>query len=329
MKLVLAFLLLAPLAASANPSALLDEIRAHEIANEVTIGLTAIHLPTGETVQLNGNQSFPMASTYKVPMAAYAFHLVEQKQLAVDQMIPVLLEDYVSSSRLADAFPHPGLEVSLLNLIEPMLIYSDNTATDVVLRTVGGGEAVTAWLTSVGINDMRVDRNTADLIRDYLGVDPPEDRTISARKQFSDLDDASPGDPDEASQRAMYQRLINDPRDQSTPLAMATLIAQIWSGELLNEIHRNYLKEIMLRCRTGANRLSARLPPQALPIAHKTGTLGGTANDVGVIDLGERGEVVIVAYAQKSHGWSSADRIGSERAIAETARSVYDYFRLR
>ena len=75
------------------------------------------------------------------------------------------------SSPMSEAYPHEGISLSLLNLIEPMLIYSDNTATDVVLRTIGGGEALTAWLVSEGISGLRVDRNTADLIRDYVGIE--------------------------------------------------------------------------------------------------------------------------------------------------------------
>lgn len=44
------------------------------------------------------------------------------------------------------------------------------------------------------------------------------------------------------------------------------------------------LKEIMERCETGETRLKGLLPKGTV-IAHKTGTIGGTTNDVGVITL--------------------------------------------
>jgi beta-lactamase class A len=80
----------------------------------------------------------------------------------------------------------------------------------------------------------------------------------------------------------------------------------------------------MARCLTGSARLSGRMPDQQLPVAHKTGTLGGTVNDVGVISLpGDRGNVVIAVYTR---GLSTFDSQAGERTIAEVSRTLYDYF---
>ena len=70
--------------------------------------------------------------------------------------------------------------------------------------------------------------------------------------------------------------------------------------------------------------MSGRIPAQQLPLAHKTGTLGGTVNDVGVITLPEeRGFVVIAVYTR---GDSAVDVDDGERAVAEISRTIYDYF---
>lgn len=313
---------LVPVTGIADEALLAGEIARHGAALEVTIGLAARHLESGREISVNGDQRFPLASTYKVPMAAYAMHRVGAGSLALEQMVEVLPGDLVISSPITRLFPHPGIQLSLLNLMEATLIQSDNTATDVLLRTIGGGEAVTRWLHSRGIRDMRVDRSTADLIRDYMNM-PRGDGSVSMAEQYqaADFDDL-----DAEDWAAFYEALIADPRDQGTPRAMVTLLAGIWQDAWLEAAHGGQLREIMGRCLTGSARLSAGLPAQQLPIAHKTGTIGGTANDVGVMLLPEgAGSVAIAVYVK---GASTLNVEAAERAIAEVGRTVYDYFLL-
>jgi len=51
-----------------------------------------------------------------------------------------------------------------------MLLISDNSATDVVLRLAGGPDAVNAKMRSIGITGLRIDRPTALLIADAVGI---------------------------------------------------------------------------------------------------------------------------------------------------------------
>ena len=62
-------------------------------------------------------------------------------------------------------------------------------------------------------------------------------------------------------------------------------------------------------------------------MAHKTGTIGQTTNDVGIIDLpGDAGHVVCVVYIKESE---LEDNAAMEPVIAHIARTVHDYFVLR
>lgn len=307
-----------PLAVNANQATVAAELQRHAETHGVTIGVSALHLQSGRLVQINADEPFPLASTYKVPMAAYALHLVGEGKLELTDLIEVKPEDLVVSSSITRLFPHPGIQLSLLNLMEATLIQSDNTATDVLLRTIGGGEAVTAWLRSAGIDDMRVDRNTADLIRDYMEM-PRSQASMAGQYEALDFDHL-----EEADWIRFYEALLADPRDQGTPDAMVKLLAGLWQDAYLDAAHGETLREIMARCLTGRDRLSGRMPDQQLPLAHKTGTLGGTVNDVGVISLpDDAGDVVIAVYTR---GTSTLDSGSGERAIAEVSRTLYDYF---
>lgn len=311
--------------AQADLQTVTAEIERHAVATGVTVGVSALHLESGRRVRFNGEQRFPLASTYKVPMAAYALHLVGTGALNPDELIEVRPEDRVISSSITRLFPHPGIRLSLLNLMEAMLIQSDNTATDVLLRSVGGGEAVTSWLREQGIDDLRVDRSTADLIRDYMGMPRSPSASASASQSMAEQYEAMSFDGlTEADWIGRYDALLTDPRDQGTPDAMTTLLAGLWQDAWLDAQFGEALRTIMGRCLTGSARLSGLIPSQQLPLAHKTGSLGGTINDAGVITLPDgRGTLVITVFTQSP---STLRAESGERAIAEVSRTLYDYF---
>ncbi|HXI90537.1 MAG TPA: serine hydrolase, partial [Blastocatellia bacterium] len=135
------------------------------------VGVTAIHLETGRRVSMNGTQRFPMASTFKVPIAVQLLTRIDKGEVKLDQMIDIKQSDlHPGSGTLADLFNKGGLALSVRNLMELMLLISDNSATDVMLRTAGGAEAVTARMRSLGIEGINVNRSTAQLIADWIGV---------------------------------------------------------------------------------------------------------------------------------------------------------------
>jgi len=112
-----------------------------------------------------------------------------------------------------------------------------------------------------------------------------------------------------------------DPRDQSTPFAMLDLLMKIDSASAINKGSRDFLMASMSRTRTGAGRIKGLLP-RGTPVAHKTGTSIGVANDVGYVTLPD-GRRFAIAIFTASSDTPLADR---DRAVAEVARTLYDYF---
>ena len=293
-------------------------VRVSEVAGGV-VGVSAIHLETGRQVSMNGTERFPMASSFKVPIAVQLLTRIDKGEVKLDQMIEIKQSDlHPGSGTLSDLFNKGGLAVSVRNLMELMLLISDNSATDVLLRTAGGAEAVTARMRALGLEGINVNRSTAQLIADWAGLSnlPPEDQWTPAtfRAAFASVK------PEE--QKAAAKRFDADPRDTSTPDAMAALLERIYRKELLKPESADLLLDIMHRCRTGEARLRGLLP-QGTKIAHKTGTIGGTTNDVGIITLPDNAGHVAIAVFVKS---SEKDGSARERAIAEIARAVHDFF---
>jgi len=281
------------------------------------IGVAAQEIGSGESITVNGDETFVMASTYKVAIAVTLLDRVDKGQLKLTDLIDVPLETMVvGPNPIVMNFVHPGIKLSVANLIEPMITESDNTATDVCLKLAGGPEAVTKMLRSIGITEQRVDRSTAEILRDFYGLPDKAYVSVAAAAYAKDPTLA-------ARQSDRNLEFEKDPRDHSTPKAMLELLLAIDSGKVLSKKSREFLLATMSRTRTGAGRLKGLLP-KGTPVAHKTGTIGGVANDVGYITLPD-GRRFAIAVFTKSSTTSVADR---DRAIAEVSRTLYDFYYL-
>jgi beta-lactamase class A len=106
---------------------------------------------------------------------------------------------------------------------------------------------------------------------------------------------------------------------------MVALMEKIFKGEILTRESRAMLLEILERCQTGKSRIRGFLLPETV-VAHKTGTIAGTASDVGIITLPENaGHVVIAVYVKGAE----KEALERERVIAQISRSIYDFFLFR
>jgi beta-lactamase class A len=314
---------LAPVfAATAEPVPADPVSRQLEFLSHVTdgiAGVSATHIESGRSVSLRGSERFPMASTFKVPVGVQIMNLIDTGQLTLDKMVTLTPQDFhPGSGQINQLLFHPGVSLSIENLMELMLVVSDNIAADVMLREAGGPEAVTARMRALGLDGIRVDRSTARLISDWSGVRtlPPESEWN--RDMWDRLYDAV---PERAHIRARRAEWI-DPRDTATPDDMTKLLVHIWKKDLFRPEHASELLDMMERCLTGRARIKGLLPA-GTDVAHKTGSLGGVVNDIGVITLpNDLGHVAISVFTK---GFTKREE-DAERAVAEISRTVYDYF---
>jgi beta-lactamase class A len=287
------------------------------------LGVSAIHVESGKRVVQNGQVSFPMASSYKIPIAIELLSKVDSGKYTLDQLIEIGKSDlHPGSGMLTERFNWPGsvtpgVALSVRSLLELMLLISDNSATDVCLRLAGGPGAVNGCMKRLGIRGLTVDRPTAYLISDWLGVnmDPRQSwsgpRFDSLSKQLTD-----------EQIKVSSKKFDADPKDCSTPEAMSELLLKLYTQPILKAETKTLLLDIMRRCETGLTRLKGALPP-GTEVMHKTGTIGMTTNDVGILTLPEDAGHVVISVFVKSSEKPIPDR---ERAIAEVTRALHDYF---
>ncbi|MGH6614341.1 class A beta-lactamase [Sphingomonas sp.] len=282
------------------------------------VGVAVQRVDGSVRTTLNAGTTFPMASTFKIAVAGTILSRVDRGELKLDQMITVDPAVIVESEGIAEQMPHPGVSLSLHNLLELMLTRSDNTATDVLTAQAGGPAAVTAWLRSLGVTGQQVNGDTARII--YRAYDiTPGSGTFA--EQIKAALAADPAKFERAEKGTPNKPFNEDPRDSSTPEAMLDLLLKIQSGKALSAANTKVLLDIMERCHTGEKRLKGLLPLSTV-VAHKTGTLLSIANDVGLVTLPDGSTFAIAVYVKGDTKGTDVQ----ERVIAEIARAAYDYF---
>lgn len=296
---------------------LLSEVSRLAKITDGEVGMTAIHIESGRRADVHASDRFPMASTFKVPVAVTLLSRVDRGELHLDQMVTIEPHDlHPGSGTLTSLFNKPGVSLSVRNLLELMLLISDNTAADLCTRLAGGPQAVSAKMQELGLGGIRVDRPTAVLISDWIGATLPPEKEWTP-ELFQSLYHAVPPD----ARKAAEARFNADPRDTAQPAAMADLLVMIHNRKLHKPETADLLLDIMRRCQTGDARIKGMLPPNT-ELAHKTGSIGGTINDVGILTLPDNAGHVALALFVKEGTKSEA----SEKAIAQISRAVYDYF---
>jgi beta-lactamase class A len=253
-------------------------------ASQGRIGVAALDLRSGRTIDVLGDQRFPMASTSKIAIAATFLEGVDQGRWSLSSEFPLMMP--VPSARFSSAVApvRPGSYMSARALIEQMITRSNNYATDALLKVVGGPNAVNNWVRRAGVNDWHIDRDIATLVRDDGAVNPAT---------------------------------VIDTRDSATPMAMVRLLAGIYNGDMLSADSRQVLLGAMSRCLTGKRRIPALLP-SGTTVLHKTGSLNNTSSDVGIIQAPDGR-----AYAVAIYVTGQGTRLNRETRIASIARALY------
>lgn len=145
-------------------------------------------------------------------------------------------------------------------LCEAAVTLSDNTAANLLLDRVGGPPGLTAFLRAQGDDLTRLDRDEPTLNENAEG----------------------------------------DPRDTTTPRAMATTLQTLALGSALAETSRDRLVGWLKGCRTCDQRLWAGLP-DGWTAGTKTGTCNrGACNDVGLVWPASGPPIVVAAYLSDS-----------------------------
>jgi beta-lactamase class A len=282
-----------------------------------TLGVKVVHLESGRTAGLNVLGRFPMASVYKLPLAAVVLARVDAGELSLEQDVDVRPGELRRTGAKVDPWK-PGSRVPLSRLLDAMMTTSDNTACDVLLRLLGGPRAVDAWLAAHGFPEIDVSWSELEMAAVESGVTPVPAVGECDHACLDALVAKVPKEKRVAAERAFELDL----RNTASPEDLARFLAALKRKEILSPPSTEILLAMMRRNTTGDRRIRALLP-KGTPVWDKTGTIGRSTNDVGLVELPDgKGTLVVVALVKNSEKGFSAREAG----IARVAKAAFDAF---
>jgi beta-lactamase class A len=283
-----------------TPTPLSEELRLARLPGELqaiaddapgTLGIALYDPYRDARIAIRGDRMFPLASVFKLAVAVTAYRLAEQHKLDLNARVAISAADLRhGASPIADAHPRGNVEYTLWELVRAMLVDSDNTACDAVLREIGGPAAVQAMMTRLGYTGFAIRKTEADMYADARA-----ERTFARGGE-----------------------------NGGSPNAVADLLTAIATQRAAGLDATNEMMLALANVRTGADRFRAGLPPN-VRLAHKTGsgeTTGGVTeatNDAGIVTLPDGRRIVLVAFLTAS----SADDATRAAVLAKVARTVY------
>lgn len=224
------------------------------------IGVCAENPTTGVKVAWRADERFVMCSTFKASLAALVLARIDRGHDQLEQMIAYGKADVQDSNWYAPVAKKNLAKgsMSVGNMCAAVVAYSDNTCANLLLARVGGPAALTAFWRSTGDRISRLDHNEPLLNRSLPG----------------------------------------DPRDTTTPVAMAGTLRRLVLGNVLSPNSRELLTGWLIDCKTGDNRLRGGLPKN-WRIGDKTGNNGKDAfGDIAVAWPKPDAPILICAYTQ-------------------------------
>lgn len=267
-------------------------LRITQSAN-ATWGIYLKCLETGEELALDADRQMDTMSTIKIPLMIEVLEQSKAGRLRLSDTYTLAKEDVLPGTGVLQRLD-AGAVMSVKDLVTLMIVVSDNTATDVLFRMVGGPEAVNRRMEAMGLKATRA--------------------TAPARAWFDALR-AAPS-------RDEFHRQARSPYGLSSPREMGALLERMERATLVDAEASKLMLQI-LRGQLYRTRIPRFLSGWTVP--HKTGDfLPYIGNDVGVLEA--PGRTVVLCVFTANH-FGSAEAL--EEAIGRVAEQVAAYFAYR
>lgn len=121
------------------------------------VGVSVVDLTSNRRFDVNGVTVFPQGSAIKVALLIELFRRADAKELSLTDRVTLTAADRTGGSSLLQYFSDGGSAMSLHDLTVPMVILSDNTATNMLIDRVGM-DRVNATMAGLGLPNTRLRR---------------------------------------------------------------------------------------------------------------------------------------------------------------------------
>lgn len=269
---------------SQPPAGLDDAIREQWRGFSGKTGVAVMRVDGGWTIGQRVGELFPQQSVSKTWVALTVLDQVDRGKLRLDQTVRITPADLaVFHQPIRERVMARGeIQETVLSLLEQAITASDNSANDALLRTVGGPDAVKAFIGKNRLGAIRFGPGERAMQSAIAGVEWRQEYSVGRR--FYSARSALPY----ARRKEALDRYLADPVDGASPASIVSALSKLARGELLSPSSTQLMLGIMSRVKSGPNRLKAGVPAD-WRFAHKTGTGQELApvstgyNDIGIM----------------------------------------------
>lgn len=251
------------------------------------LGVFAIDTGTAKRIVYRAGERFPMCSTFKVLLVSAVLTRVDKGQEQLNRRVWYGKNDVLDYAPVSKLHVKDGMTVR--DLCEAAIEVSDNTAANLLLKSIGGPQAFTSYARTLGDRYTRLDRSEPSL---NTGI---------------------PGDA----------------RDTTTPAAMAGDMQNILIGSALSAASRGSLQAWMSQTKTGLNLLRAGFPSSwqagdktGLGGPHNSTGDSDTRNDIAIAWPPGGSPIVVTAYLTQSKV-NAAQRDGALASVGRVVAAAF------
>jgi beta-lactamase class A len=273
-------------AAGAEPTLearLMPLVEAHK--GQVAVAVKS--LKTGETFFYHADEVMPTASLIKFPVMVEAYRQAAEKAVDLGARLTLEESDKVPGSGILTSHFSAGASFPLVDAIHLMIVYSDNTATNLVLDVIGIGTTA-ATMEKLGYPNTKIH---SKVFRRDTSVFPERS------KQFG--------------------------LGSTTAAEMIRLCEALHRKELVSPEASEAMLKHMRAC-DDKDKFPRFLPP-GTKVAFKTGSLDETRTAAGLIECAA-GPVALCVMTNHNADKSWTPDNAGNRLCAEIARAVFDHF---
>ena len=295
---VVMILMLNPVPPSSAQISISEQVKALAKKFDGETGLYARNLISGEEISLNPDTRFPTASTIKTAVMLEAYYQSAEGKLRFDDVVSLTDAIKVGGSGVLNGL-RAGLPLRISDLVELMIVVSDNTATNMLVERLGT-KRIDDRLAGLKLPDTKIFRPT---FRDGRADVFPE-----LEREFG--------------------------LGMTTPRQMAELMAMIVEGRAVNP---DASAAMVARLRRQTDKaMIPRLLPSGIEVGNKTGTdsekladanghRGSIRADAAIV-TGPGLKYVVAIYTRRGADTTSGTDNAALRFGARLSRLVFEHF---
>lgn len=284
----LVFFLLLTSASRAEDSPLADRLTALAKAHKGKVAIAVKHLESGETFFLNADEAMPTASLIKFPIMVETYRQAKEGKVKLDEMLSLTKEEMVQGSGILTEHFSPGAQFSLRDAVRLMIVYSDNTATNMVLEKIGIPSTNTL-MDELKLPNTRI--NAKVFKGSTTSVDP-------ARTKKYGL-------------------------GSTTAREMVDLLELLHGNKLVSPEACKTMLDHLKKCDDKDK--FPRFLPSTVTVAHKTGSVNNSRTDAGILYFKE-GPVALCVLTDENEDKTWKQDNAGNRLCAEVAKTVHEHY---